>query len=77
MPVTTQELRLLAPAGAVEASSVGSLSIWYWVIVGAVLLLVFGGRGKISAIMGDIGKGIRNLRSGLRELGSGDGSDAV
>jgi sec-independent protein translocase protein TatA len=41
----------------------GSLSIWHWLIVGAVLLLVFGGRGKISDMMGDVAKGIKAAKS--------------
>jgi sec-independent protein translocase protein TatA len=40
----------------------GSLSIWHWLIVGAVLLLVFGGRGKISDMMGDVAKGIKAFK---------------
>ncbi|MCI0601195.1 MAG: twin-arginine translocase TatA/TatE family subunit, partial [Beijerinckiaceae bacterium] len=32
----------------------GGLSIWHWLIVGAVVLIVFGGKGKISDIMGDV-----------------------
>jgi sec-independent protein translocase protein TatA len=46
---------------------VGSLSIWHWLIVGAVVLLVFGGKGKISDIMGDFAKGIKSFKKGLAE----------
>ncbi|PNG25173.1 twin-arginine translocase TatA/TatE family subunit [Methylocella silvestris] len=45
----------------------GSLSIWHWLIVGAVVLLVFGGKGKISDIMGDVAKGIKSFKKGLSE----------
>jgi sec-independent protein translocase protein TatA len=45
----------------------GSLSIWHWLIVGAVVLLVFGGKGKISDIMGDVAKGIKSFKKGLAE----------
>ncbi len=45
----------------------GSLSIWHWLIVGGVLLLVFGGRGKISDMMGDVAKGIKAFRKGMAE----------
>jgi sec-independent protein translocase protein TatA len=41
----------------------GSFSIWHWIIVLIVVVIVFGGRGRISSIMSDIGKGLRNLRS--------------
>jgi len=33
----------------------------------AVILLVFGGRGKISGIMGDVAKGIKSFRKGMKE----------
>jgi sec-independent protein translocase protein TatA len=45
----------------------GSLSIWHWMIVGVVLLLVFGGRGKISDMMGDVAKGIKAFKKGMAE----------
>jgi sec-independent protein translocase protein TatA len=45
----------------------GSFSIWHWMIVGVVLLLVFGGRGKISDMMGDVAKGIKSFKKGLSD----------
>lgn len=45
----------------------GFTSIWHWLIVLAVVLLLFGGRGKISALMGDFGKGLKNFKSGLKD----------
>ena len=45
----------------------GSLSIWHWMIVLAVGLLVFGGRGKISDLMGDVAKGIKSFKKGMAE----------
>jgi sec-independent protein translocase protein TatA len=45
----------------------GGLSIWHWLIVGAVVLLMFGGKGKISDIMGDVAKGIKSFKKGLAE----------
>ncbi len=45
----------------------GFTSIWHWLIVLAVVLLLFGGRGKISSLMGDFGKGLKNFKSGLKE----------
>jgi sec-independent protein translocase protein TatA len=42
-------------------------SIWHWLIVGAVLLLLFGGRGKISDIMGDVAKGIKAFKVGIAD----------
>ena len=43
----------------------GSLSVWHWLIVLAVVLLLFGGRGKISSLMGDFGKGLSAFKKGV------------
>jgi sec-independent protein translocase protein TatA len=53
----------------------GTFSILHWIVVLAVVLLLFGGRGKISAIMGDFGKGLRNFKTGLKGP-EGDDSEA-
>lgn len=45
----------------------GSFSIWHWLIVGAVALLLFGGKGKVSEIMGDVAKGIKSFKKGMTE----------
>ena len=45
----------------------GMNSIWHWLILGAVLLLVFGGKGKISDIMGDFAKGIKSFKKGMAD----------
>jgi sec-independent protein translocase protein TatA len=37
------------------------------IVILALLLLVFGGRGKISAMMGDVAKGIKSFRKGMKE----------
>jgi sec-independent protein translocase protein TatA len=50
-----------------EICVMGGLSIWHWLIVGAVMLMVFGGKGKISDIMGDVAKGIKSFKKGLAE----------
>jgi sec-independent protein translocase protein TatA len=44
----------------------GALSIWHILIIAIVLVLLFG-RGKISDIMGDTAKGIRQFRKGLAD----------
>jgi len=41
-------------------------SIWHWVIVLIVVLLLFGS-GKISGIMGDVAKGIKSFKKGMKE----------
>ena len=45
----------------------GSLSIIHWIILGAVLLLFFGGKNKISDVMGDVAKGIKSFKKGLSD----------
>jgi sec-independent protein translocase protein TatA len=45
----------------------GSFSLFHWIIVIAVALLLFGGRGKISSIMGDFAKGIKAFKKGMAE----------
>ena len=45
----------------------GSLSIWHWVIIIAVAALLFGGKGKVSDLMGDVAKGIKSFKKGLAD----------
>ncbi len=45
----------------------GSMSIWHWIIVGGVLLLLFGGKGKVSDLMGDFAKGIKSFKKGMAD----------
>ena len=52
----------------------GTFSIMHWLVVLAVVLLLFGGRGKVSSIMGDFGKGLRNFKTGLK--GDGEAAEA-
>ena len=44
----------------------GGMSLWHWVIVALVILVLFG-RGKISEMMGDFGKGVSSFKKGLAE----------
>lgn len=44
----------------------GSLSIWHWIVVLVVVLLLFG-RGKISELMGDMAQGIKAFKKGMSE----------
>ncbi len=52
----------------------GTFSIWHWLIVLVVVLVLFGGRGKLSGLMGDMAKGINAFKKGLKE---GEGGDKV
>jgi sec-independent protein translocase protein TatA len=45
----------------------GSFSIWHWLIVLMVVLILFGGRGKVSQLMGDFGKGLKSFKKSMRE----------
>jgi sec-independent protein translocase protein TatA len=45
----------------------GTFSIWHILILGAIALVLFGGRGKVSDLMGDFGKGINSFKKGLTE----------
>ncbi len=47
------------------------------VIVLVLALLFFGGRGKISAIMGDLAKGVTSFRKGLKEDADADAAAAA
>jgi len=53
----------------------GSFSIWHWLIVLAVVLILFGGGGKISRIMGDMAKGVKAFKRGLKEEEEGHGEE--
>lgn len=55
----------------------GFTSIWHWIIVLAVVLILFARPGKISGIMGDFGKGLRNFKTGMKEGDDADAEDEV
>ena len=45
----------------------GFTSIWHWVIVLIIVVILFGGRGKLSSLMGDVGTGLRNFKRGMNK----------
>lgn len=45
----------------------GSFSVWHWLIVLALVLLLFGGGGKIPKLMGDMAKGVKAFKQGLKD----------
>jgi sec-independent protein translocase protein TatA len=55
----------IPPVGG-EGFLMGSLSIWHWIVVIAVVLLLFG-RGKISELMGDVAQGIKAFKKGMAD----------
>lgn len=50
----------------------GTFSIWHWLIVLVVVLVLFGGRGKISSLMGDFGKGLKSFKKNMKEEAADD-----
>lgn len=44
----------------------GGLSLWHWLIVGIIVLLLFG-KGRFSDMMGDVAKGIKSFKKGMTE----------
>ena len=53
----------------------GTFSIWHWIIVLIVIVIVFGGRGRISSIMSDVGKGLKTLRKELESKEDNNNED--
>ena len=45
----------------------GTFSIWHWLIVLLVILLLFGGGSKLSNLMGDLAKGIKSFKKNMNE----------
>ena len=45
----------------------GTFSVWHWLIVLVVVLVLFGGGGKIPKLMRDMGQGINAFKKGLKE----------
>ena len=44
----------------------GSFVIWHWLVVIILVMLLFG-RGRISDMMGDFGKGLKSFKQGLAD----------
>jgi sec-independent protein translocase protein TatA len=44
----------------------GGFSLWHWLVVGVVILLLFG-KGRFSDMMGDVAKGIKSFKKGMAE----------
>jgi sec-independent protein translocase protein TatA len=49
-----------------EEFAMGGVSIWHWIVVGVIVMLLFG-RGKVSELMGDVAKGIKSFKKGMAE----------
>lgn len=44
----------------------GSMSIWHWLVILGIVLLMFGA-GKIPRLMGDVAKGVKAFKAGLKD----------
>jgi sec-independent protein translocase protein TatA len=44
----------------------GGLSLWHWLVVIIIVLLLFG-KGRISDMMGDLGKGLKSFKQGMAD----------
>ena len=53
----------------------GFTSIWHWVIVLIIVVILFGGRGKLSSLMGDLGTGLRNFKRGMNKENDEESSE--
>ena len=49
----------------------GTFSAWHWIIVLVVVVVIFGA-GRLPNVMGDLAKGIKSFRSGLKDDGTAD-----
>jgi sec-independent protein translocase protein TatA len=47
--------------------AMGALSIWHWLIVLVVVVILFGGGGKLSQLMGDVGKGLKSFKRNVKD----------
>jgi sec-independent protein translocase protein TatA len=56
----------ISRCSAAQEDDMGGMSIWHWLVVGIVVMLLFG-RGKISDMMGDVAKGIKAFKKGMAE----------
>jgi|TARA_A200000113_G_scaffold6671_1_gene7111 sec-independent protein translocase protein TatA len=49
----------------------GAFSIWHWIIVLIIVLLLFG-KGKIPTLMADMAKGIKSFKKNMSEDDASD-----
>jgi sec-independent protein translocase protein TatA len=56
----------------------GSFSLMHWLVVIVVALILFGGKGRLTNVMGDLASGIKSFRKGLsdEEKQTGEGAAA-
>jgi sec-independent protein translocase protein TatA len=52
----------------------GGLSVWHWVLVLALIIVLFG-RGRVSALMGDVGTGLKDFKRTLKSVEDNETSE--
>jgi sec-independent protein translocase protein TatA len=63
--------------GVFRSFTMGFGSWWHWVLLLVVVLVVFGGKGKVSDLMGDVAKGIKSFKKGLADDPAADDTEEV
>ncbi len=53
-----------------------SIGVWQVVLILAIVLIIFGA-GKLPRVMGDVAKGVKNFKSGLKDIGSEDDKEPL
>lgn len=44
----------------------GGMSIWHWIVVLLIVMVLFGA-GRIPRVMGDLAKGIKSFKAGMKD----------
>ena len=53
-----------------------SIGVWQVVLILAIVLIIFGA-GKLPRVMGDVAKGVKNFKSGLKDVAAGDDKESL
>ncbi len=53
-----------------------SSGVWQVVLILAIVLIIFGA-GKLPKVMGDVAKGVKNFKSGLKDIGADDDKESL
>lgn len=53
-----------------------AIGVWQIVLILVIVLILFGA-GKLPKVMGDLGKGMRSFKDGLKDDGSDKKSDQI
>ena len=53
-----------------------SIGVWQVVLILAIVLIIFGA-GKLPKVMGDVAKGVKNFKSGLKDIGADDDKESL